>query len=352
MNFKAIQNSFFFGGLFLVTIIFLALVFAFLTPIFWALVLAVIFHPLYEKILRKVKENSTFAAFLTIFVILIIVILPLYVIGGLVLEEAVTLYQEVNSSGSFNNGGNGLLDRAVSLTGPLQDWGLEEASIRNTFIEWGRGIGEWLLSQLVGFGEGTFRFVFQFFLTLYILLFLLRDGVHLKERLVDILPLGDRKERKLFANFAGTVRAVMKGTLLVGIVQGTLGGLLFWFVGIGAPALWGAFMTVLSIIPAVGPAVVWVPAGVILLLTGEVVRGFVVIGVGVLLISVVDNILRPILIERDTQMPDALILVSTLGGLSLFGVAGFVIGPVMAALFLSMWQMFEEEYKDELVSRG
>jgi predicted PurR-regulated permease PerM len=130
-----------------------------------------------------------------------------------------------------------------------------------------------------------------------------------------------------------------------------LGGLLFWVVGIGAPVFWGMVMSVLSFLPAVGPAVVWAPAGVILIVTGSIFKGIVVIAIGSLIIGLIDNLLRPILVGRDTKMPDFLVLLSTIGGLTVFGLSGFVIGPMIAALFLTVWEMFGQEYVDEMEGR-
>ena len=147
-------------------------------------------------------------------------------------------------------------------------------------------------------------------------------------------------------------RATIKGTLVVGLVQGALGGVLFWAVGIPAPVFWGVVMTVFSILPAVGAGLVWGPAAIILLALGEIVRGVVLIIVGTVIIGLVDNLLRPILVGRDTQMPDYLVLVSTLGGLAVFGISGFVIGPVVAAFFLVVWEMFAEEHADPPAVQG
>jgi len=210
----------------------------------------------------------------------------------------------------------------------------------------------WLGSQALTIGQNTFRVMVLSFVMLYILFFLLRDGPKLEKRLVEILPLGDVKERRLFKKFTSTTRATIKGTFVIAIIQGTIGGILFLIAGVGAPLLWGALMGVLSVIPAVGPAVIWIPVGILLLLSGSVWQGVLVLIGGAAIISLVDNILRPILVGKDTQMPDVVILLSTLGGLTLFGISGFIIGPIIAAFFLAMWQMFEEEFRTELKTRG
>jgi predicted PurR-regulated permease PerM len=183
---------------------------------------------------------------------------------------------------------------------------------------------------------------------LYILYFFLRDGDRLVDAVIRALPLGDRRERRLLAKFAEVSRATIKGTLIVGVVQGALGGLLFWVLGIPGPVFWGAIMTVLAVLPVVGTALVWAPAAIILLARGEIVKGVVLLAAGILVIGLVDNVLRPVLVGRDTQMPDYLVLLATLGGLGMFGMSGFVIGPVIAAFFLVVWDMFAQEHAEDI----
>jgi predicted PurR-regulated permease PerM len=179
---------------------------------------------------------------------------------------------------------------------------------------------------------------------LYLLFFFLRDGPGILEALIRALPLGDTRERHLLDRFAGVSRATIKGTLVVGIVQGTIGGIAFAMLGISAAVLWGTVMALLSILPAVGTALVWLPAAIVLMATGQIFGGIALIFVGVFVIGLTDNLLRPILVGRDTQLPDYVILLSTLGGLAGFGLAGIIIGPTIAALFLSVWHMAEDEF--------
>jgi predicted PurR-regulated permease PerM len=167
-----------------------------------------------------------------------------------------------------------------------------------------------------------------------------------------VLPLGDTRELFLFERFTSTVRAIAKGSLVVALAQGAVGGLLFAIAGVSNPVLWAALMTLLALIPAAGPAVVWLPAGLIMLATGHVASGVIILVGGTLIIALLDNLLRPILVGKDTGMPDALILLSVLGGLSVFGLSGIVLGPVLAALFLALWELFTDEFHDELIARG
>jgi predicted PurR-regulated permease PerM len=179
---------------------------------------------------------------------------------------------------------------------------------------------------------------------LYVLYFFLRDGEQLLETLVHALPLGDDRERELFAKFAEVSRATVKGTLIIGLVQGALGGIIFALLGIEGAVFWGTVMAIMSLLPVVGASLVWAPAALIMLANGANTKAGILVVFGVLVIGLVDNLLRPILVGRDTRMPDYLVLLSTLGGLTVFGVSGFVIGPVIAALFLTVWVMFAKEF--------
>ncbi|HET7597887.1 MAG TPA: AI-2E family transporter, partial [Burkholderiales bacterium] len=167
----------------------------------------------------------------------------------------------------------------------------------------------------------------------------LRDGRALGHRVREAVPLRDDLQRNLFHKFTDVVRATIKGTIVVAIVQGALGGLMFWFLGIQAPVLWAVVMAFLSLLPAVGTALVWVPVALYLLASGAVWQGVLLIVYGVLVIGLVDNVLRPVLVGKDTKMPDYIVLIATLGGMAIFGLNGFVIGPLIAAMFMAAWDI-------------
>jgi predicted PurR-regulated permease PerM len=164
--------------------------------------------------------------------------------------------------------------------------------------------------------------------------------------------MGNGRQQTLFRRFAAVTRATLKGSLLVGLVQGALGGLLFWGLGLRAPVFWGVIMAMLSLLPVVGPAIVWAPVAVYLMFTGSMAMGIILVTGGVLVVGTADNVLRPLLVGRETRMPDYMVLLSTLGGLSVFGPAGFVAGPVLAALFLSVWDMFAQEQRGVVLARS
>jgi predicted PurR-regulated permease PerM len=193
--------------------------------------------------------------------------------------------------------------------------------------------------QALNIGQNTLDFVVSFFLMLYVLFFLLRDGDSLARRVKGALPLQDELQRSLFSKFAAVIRATIKGNIVIALLQGALGGLIFAILGIQGAVLWGVVMAFLSLLPAVGTALVWLPVAVYLLVTGAVWQGVVLISFGVLVIGLVDNLLRPILVGKDTKMPDYVVLISTLGGMSIFGFNGFVIGPIIAAMFIAVWDV-------------
>ena len=351
MEFNRIKQSFFFGLLALVSLAFLYIIHGFLMPIFWAIVFAILFNPVQQKWLSITKKRAGFSSFLTIITILLIVFIPLSIVGSLVLKESVDFYQQLSTT---NTEGVQIdfFDKIAVVSRYLEDFGVEEAEFKERITAFGGQASSWLASQAVVFGQNTFSVIGQLFVMMYILFFMLRDGPSMEKWLIHILPLGDRKERRLFARFVSTTRAVIKGTFVIGIIQGAIGGILFWIAGIKGAVLWAVLMTLLSVIPAVGPALVWFPTGILLLFTGSIWQGILILVGGGLVISLIDNILRPRLIGKDTQMPDTFILISTLGGLSIFGITGFVIGPIIAGFFIAMWHMFEEQYRRELELHG
>jgi predicted PurR-regulated permease PerM len=203
--------------------------------------------------------------------------------------------------------------------------------------------GRWLASHALVIGQNTLAFFLQFFVMLYVLFFFLRDGAVILQRIRQTLPLDDALARHLGARFAVVARATLKGTFLIGAVQGLLGGIAFWVLDLRGPILWGVVMGLLSLLPAVGPPIVWLPAAIMLIATGSWLKGVILIIIGTFVIGLVDNLLRPVLVGHDVGLPDYIILLSTLGGISMFGLSGVLIGPIIAALFFSVWHSFEAQ---------
>jgi predicted PurR-regulated permease PerM len=340
-----LEKASFIGLLALVTVAFFALLLDFLQPVFWAAILAVIFYPVHMRFLARLRQRRTLASFMTLLVITITVIIPTWFIAASVISEATGLYGRVQS-GEID------LRRVI-------DWARNTLPVINSFLdsigvtpeEIAANISSAVLtsSQYVGSlavsaGQNVVRFSIMFLLMLYVLFFFIRDGDALLDMLIIALPFGDERERALLTKFAEVSRATIKGTLFIGLIQGALGGLIFWILGIQGAAFWGVVMVILSLLPVVGASFVWIPAALLMVASGEYLHAGVLVFFGVFVIGLIDNVLRPLLVGRDTRMPDYLILLSTLGGLTVFGPSGFVMGPIIAALFLTIWMMFAREH--------
>lgn len=349
----AIQNVSFFLLVALTTVAFMALIVSFLMPVFWAAVLATVFFPLQQHYVARLGGRRSLAALLTMLTIIGLVVVPLLLVGLAVTREAVQLHDQITSGAIDLQAPLRFLRRITPLASDyLGRFGVDIDGLVQRLSTSAVAVSQFVASKALGVGQDLLRIAAFFFLMLYILFFFLRDGTQLVATMIRVLPLGDVRERQLLNKFAEVSLATIKGTLVVGAVQGGIGGVLFWALGIPAPVFWGTLMAVFSVLPAVGPGLVWVPAAVILLGLGQIVKGVVLIVAGVIIIGLVDNVLRPILVGRDTQMPDYLVLLATLGGLAVFGVSGFVIGPVIAAFFLVVWEMFAQEHAERTGIRG
>jgi predicted PurR-regulated permease PerM len=211
---------------------------------------------------------------------------------------------------------------------------------------------QFFAAQAINIGQNTFEFVVSLFVMVYLLFFLLRDGDDLARRLRAAIPLHVDHQRALLEKLTVVVRATVKGNIVVAVLQGALGGLIFWILGIRAPLLWAVVMAILSLLPAVGAALVWLPVAIYFLATGAVWQGVGLIAYGVLVIGLVDNVVRPILVGQDTKMPDYVVLISTLGGIAIFGINGFVIGPLIAAMFIAVWDIVSASRADAEIDRS
>ena len=348
---SAIRNVSFFVLVAVTTLAFLALIASFLMPVFWAAALATVFFPVQRRYVARLRGRRSLAALATLLTIVGLVVVPVALAGLAMSREAIQLHEQITSGTIDAKAPLRLLQRVTPLASDyLGRFGVDIEGIAQRLSTSAVAAASVIATKALEIGQDVLRIGALFFLMLYILFFFLRDGDRLVTMLIRVLPLGDERVRQLLAKFSEVTVATIKGTLVVGAVQGALGGGLFWALGIPAPVFWGTLMAAFSVLPAVGPGLVWAPAAIILLGLGEIVKGIVLVAAGVIVIGLVDNVLRPILVGRDTAMPDYLVLLSTLGGLSLFGVSGFVIGPVIAAFFLVVWEMFAQEHTEEAVS--
>jgi predicted PurR-regulated permease PerM len=323
----------------LVTVSFFCLIKDFLLACFWAIILAVVFDPAYQRFRQTFKNSETLPLFLTMLMIILVFVIPFLTLTLMITVESTDYYNKIQS-GEINP--QLYFQEIVALLpkfNKLSHLGVirvEEisSSLGNTVAE----TVKYVAQQAPAVTQNILNLIIQVALAFYILFFLLRDGHLLLRKFISLVPIGDRIEIELLERFTSVARATVKGGLIVAVIQGSLGGLLFWFVGIPAAFLWGMLMIVLSLLP-IGSTLVWGPAAVILFLQGQTLKAVILLTVGILAIGLVDNFLRPRLIGKDSKMPDYLVLVSTLGGLAWFSLTGFVLGPIIAALFITCWDI-------------
>ncbi|WP_095059669.1 MULTISPECIES: AI-2E family transporter [unclassified Pseudomonas] len=331
--------------LFLVSIAFIWILLPFYGAVFWAVILGILFAPLQHQLQLKFGWQRNLTTLLTLSICLLIAILPVIILGIFLVQEGTELYKRIES-GELDIAGY-VLQFKHSLPPYFQnlldrfDMG-ELNGLREKIIKSAMSGNEFVATQAFSFGQGTFEFILSFFIMLYMLFFFLRDGAELARKVRMAVPLEENQKRRLQLKLNRVVRATVKGNLVVAITQGALGGLIFWFLDIPSALIWAVLMAFLSLLPAVGAGIIWAPVAAFFLLTGAIWQGVTLVLFGVFVIGLVDNVLRPILVGKDTKMPDYLILISTIGGLAIFGLNGFVIGPLIAALFMSSWAIFIE----------
>lgn len=344
---RADKFTHFFLLLILVTtaVVFFKMIKAFVVPIILAAVFAGLFFPFYSWLLKKAGGRKSLSAFVCCAALSLGLLLPAYAVANLVAREAIRLYQsaESKSNGRFEE------NLRAKLEGhPLiQKLDLEKMLPR-TFERLAKQAAELLSNVINVASRETFELISTLFITFFTMFYFFRDGPLLLSKLKYFSPLADDYEDALIRHFLSVSRATIKGTLLVSLIKGTLGGLTFWAFGIEGAVLWGVVMVFLSVLPIVGPWLVMYPAALILLLNGEVWQGIALFIIATFVIGLIDNVLEPIVIGRDSGMHELLVFFSMLGGIGLFGVMGFVVGPVIAALFVTLLEIYGKEFNKQL----
>lgn len=315
----------------------------FFGSIMWGIIIALMFSPLFRWMLPRLMHQRTLAALVTLCVALVIVVLPLAIVTTLVAMEASGGYARIQSgewkpSRYFYAWFAMLPGWALAV---LERIGLADVEALQQRLDAGLAQGiQWIATNALNIGQNTLGFVVSLVITLYLAYFLIRDGEQTVLELRRAIPLAPAHQQVLIEKFTTVIRATVKGSLLVAVIQGGLGGLAFWFLGVGEALLWGVLMTFLSLLPVLGSALVWLPMVLYFLATGALWQGLVLLAFGALVIGLLDNVLRPILVGRDTRMPGYLVMMAALGGITLFGLNGLILGPVIAAMFIAVWHIY------------
>ncbi|WP_239492957.1 AI-2E family transporter [Luteitalea sp. TBR-22] len=333
-----------------ITVVFLGMIRSFLLTILLAAIFAGLAYPLFQRLVGVLRGRRPLAAAATLLVGVIVVAAPLGLVAYMVTTEAIRLSASVRP----------WIERVSSqpsMLGPVLErmpYGEYFEPYREEILQkagqWAASAGGFVVSSLSDTTLGTVSALFNFFILLYTVFFLLLDGPDLLQAMRRFLPLREGERDLLLDKFVSVTRATLKGTLVIGLVQGTTAGIAFWVAGVEHASFWGAIMVVLSVIPMLGGALVWVPTCLYLGLTGDWGRAVMLAAFCGLVVGSIDNVLRPRLVGRDTEMHDLMILFSTLGGIMMFGALGFIIGPIIAALFQTSWELFGLAFADNLPS--
>lgn len=330
----------------LVTIAFGWILLPYFGAIFWAGTLALVFNPLQQWLVRRFNGRRNLAALTTLLICFVIVIIPGTLVTTSMVYEGRSLFLRIRS-GDINLG-DYINQLHVLLPDSLDNWleriGLDSFSqLREKFSAGAMQGSQYVATQLLSIGQNTVQFVTSLGVMVYLMFFFFRDGPQLTALLLRAIPLSHHHKTQLLDKFAAVVRATVKGNVIIAIIQGCIGGVTFWGLGVEAALLWGAMMSFLSLLPAIGAALVWIPVVIYFFAVGAFLKAAILAFVGIVVIGLVDNLLRPPLVGKDTKMPDYVVLTATIGGMSLFGINGFVIGPLIAALFMATWALFIAE---------
>ena len=331
-----------------ITLTFLSMIKAFIMAVLLAGIFSSLVHPVYRRLTRWGGGHRSAASIVTLAMVVLVIILPLGLLLGVVTSEAIKVGESASPwiQDKLNNP-----DEVIVWLQGLPYYDRIAPYEDDILTRAGQMVGvvsKFLINNLSHATAGTVQFLFLLMIMLYSMYFFLMDGGKLIDLILYYIPLEDREERRLLDKFSSVTRATLKGTAVIGVLQGGLAGLAFAVVGIPGAVFWGTLMAVLSVIPGIGTGLIWVPAVTILIVGGSLAKG---IGLAIfcgLIVGSIDNVVRPRLVGKDTQMPDLLIMLGTLGGIMMFGALGLILGPIVAALLVTVWEIYVVVFKDVL----
>jgi predicted PurR-regulated permease PerM len=317
-----------------------------LQPLFgallWGTTLALLVYPLHYRLAERMGKRRNVAALITLVAIVLLVIVPLAALSVSVVSEISAAYSrmrsgEIDIGQYFQNLVHALPQSVRPL---LEHYGLTDiASAQQRLLDAAGALSRYAGEQALSIGQNTLQFFVELGVMLYLMFFLLRDGQQIGRKICNALPLPDEQKSRLVHEFMMTSRATVVTNVVVAALQGALGGLIFALLGIEGALVSGVLMAFFSLLPALGAAIVWIPVAIYLLATGSIWRAVALVVFGLVVIGLIDNLLRPMLVGKDTRLPDWLVLISTLGGMAVLGISGFVVGPIIAAMFIAAWDL-------------
>jgi predicted PurR-regulated permease PerM len=325
----------------------------FFYPILWALILATTFYPLYRKLLIRLNRRPQLAAALMTAMVMAIAVLPAVYLIFLGINEAVQAYDQVVQW--FRAGRLHELGVAISQLPVVGRFSQDlfgrlilanSGQLESSVIEGGKVISSFLLAQGADLAKNAFLFVTDFLVMVFTLFFLFRDGDRYYKNFYAAIPLEADHKTKIFERMDGTISAVMQGTLLTALAQGVAAGLSYWALGVRFSIFLGALSAILSLLPVGGTSLVWIPVAVYLFVTGSILKGCIMIAIGIGLVGLLDNLLQPFLIGNKAQLPMLFLFFASMGGLASFGLLGLFLGPIILAVLLEIFHIYQDEFQD------
>jgi predicted PurR-regulated permease PerM len=328
-----------------ITYFFFKVIRPFVVAIFLGAIITSLCFPLYRWLRGLVKGRESLASLLSCLIIFLVIIIPVAGILTIVAAQAVDFYNQLDAQAQSDSLDVEALVARIDVAGFMEKFGIEKSQLMGKLAELGKDVSTFLLKSIQKVTQGAFNVIATLFLTFFSMYYFFKDGPAFLANIKTLLPLSDEYEDRILDRFTSMTRATMKGTLVVALIQGALGGITFWLFDVPSYLFWGLIMVILAMIPLVGTALVWVPAGIVKILLGQWMQGIGILVVGVALISSIDNLLKPRLVGKDTEMHPLLIFFGTLGGIGAFGIIGFLIGPIVAALFVTIWDIYAREFR-------
>ncbi len=312
----------------------------FIDVLLWSLVLVIVFYPIHKRIVARTKSPG-WAALLSCLLVIVTILVPLSLITLAAVRELAGLAQNLQSSA------DSLLNPNSSFVGRTLNWADQYVDIdhlrsQEFFAERIKQMGGMIAERTIGFVGGFVGFIVQAFFVVFTMYYLFRDGERLRASLRAALPLEGPQSSEIFHRTSEVIAASVYGVLVIATIQGTVGGFSFWGLGLPSPLLWGVVMILLSMIPMLGAFLVWVPAAIYLAASGQWVKALILAFVGIFVIGLIDNFLRPKLVGEKTRLHELLIFFSVVGGLQVFGILGLVLGPVIVAITLAILEVFRK----------
>ena len=352
---ETFRNAFVLLFVLAVTMLFLAVAWPFLKPLLMGALLAGLCDPLYHGMLQLLRGRRSLAAGLTLLILFVVVVGPLSAFIGVVVQQAITVSNEALPWVREHLGPAAAFDAhdwLVRRFPSLADYVPKQEQIADGAANVAKATGTFLVASATQITASTAAFLLNLFVMLYAMFFFLRDGRTILEKVFYYIPLSHKQEIRVLERLESVTRATVKGTVVIGIIQGALAGFGFWVAGLDGAAFWGTIMTVLSVVPGIGSAIVWVPAVIYLFIIGKTTAAILLLIWCSAIVGTIDNLLRTRLVGKDAKMPDLLILIGTLGGLFFFGPIGFIVGPLVCGLFLTAWDIYGATFKDILPPVG